>query len=110
MRNSPAAREGRRKRQPGEDPKGLHICVMFWNGTDCADMKIAKGGKLYKSIPPTEGTLADAARLTQILEVKFDAGYLFGPARAETWGIVDDWDELVSLSLSLSLFLSLSLS
>ena len=24
-----AAREGRRRRQPGEDPKGLHICVMF---------------------------------------------------------------------------------
>ncbi len=48
-------------------------------------MKTAKGGLLYKAIPPTEGALGDAARLQQILEVNFDAGYLFGPARAETW-------------------------
>ena len=62
-------------------------------------MKMAKGGKLYRSVPPTEGTLADAARLKHILDVNFDAGCLFGPARAETWGIVDDWDESVSLFL-----------
>ena len=93
-----AAREGRRIRQPGQDPKGLNICIMFWNGNDCAEMKTAKGGLLYKAKQPTEGALADAARLKRILEVNFDAGYLFEPARAETWTIEDEWDQLVSLT------------
>ena len=93
-----AARKGRRIRQPGQDPKGFNICIMFWNGNDCAEVKTAKGGSLYKSVPPTAGAQADAARLKRILEVTFDAGYLFGPARAETWGIVDDLDQLISMS------------
>ena len=43
-----AAREGRRMRQPGQDPKGLNICIMFWNGRDCAEMKTAMGGLLLQ--------------------------------------------------------------
>ena len=47
---------------------------------------------------PTESAVADAARLKKILEVTYDAGYLFGPARAETWTIEEGWDQLVSLT------------
>ena len=33
-----AAREGRRKRHPAQDPNGLAICICFWNGNDCAEL------------------------------------------------------------------------
>ena len=91
-----AAREGRRIRQPGQDPAGVNIGIVFWNANDCAMMSTAKGGELYKAVPATEGHLADAARLKRILEVNFDAGYIFGPGRASTWSIECHFDQYVN--------------
>ncbi len=52
---------------------------MLWNGNDCATIETAAGGEnLHKSVPPTAGNLADAARLKQLFEVNFDTGYVFG--------------------------------
>ena len=77
-----AAREGRRKKQPGQDPEGLDICIMFWNGGDCANLLKVKEGSLYRAQQPSKASFIDATRLKQILELDYDAGFLFGPARA----------------------------
>ncbi len=82
--------------QPGQDPNGIAICICFWNGNDCAELLMAKGGELYKAKPPTPGRVADAARLKRIFEGNFDAGYVFGPGRASTCTFEERFDQHVT--------------
>ena len=43
--------------------------------------------------PSRVPSLADAARLKQLFEIHFDAGYLFGPGRTSAWGIEEEFDQ-----------------
>lgn len=85
--------EKRAKASPKGSPSELRMAIVFWNCNDISTFNVVRGGTKYKAKTLQTVHIEQARLLRHSLEDYYDTGIIIGPGKAETWNIVDGWNE-----------------